>query len=286
MALSTAHHLLLSWQSFCDGADVDWSASTGFLAGAPASRLADHRLWRAARTSGLTAEIVWYRARPMAISMIALLGHSLSERGTWSVECASQADFSDAETVLPEELIWPQTVPFGSRPWGEWPWNGRELTPGGNKGLALFEARYRSWWRVRIDDTRRTDGVTWLDLGRLIADSPFRPRRNIALGWEIGVNSDTQRRRSRGGTLWAEAGPSWSELVMDLADLTRDEAMTYGLDVDRLVGTHTNVLAIVDPADVGNRHRLAVYGPLDKLSRISNPQQLRYRKTISIIEDL
>lgn len=284
MALTTDHHLLLCHRSLADAADIDWSHSTGFEAGAGPEMLTDPRLWVEARTTGLTAQIVWGRTRPMAVSMVSLLGHTLSRTGRWAVDCADDPAFTAGVETLVDGLVTPVTKPILANPWGEAPWNGREEPDG--QAVAIFPTRFKPWWRIRLDDAARVDGVTWLDLGRLLCDSPYRPRRNIALGWRLGTSTDARRARSRGGTLWTSGGAQWPELTMELRDLDRADALAHGLDLDREVGLAGHVLAIVDPTDGVNRRHLAVYGQLEDLTPVENHEQGFYRKTFRIIGDL
>lgn len=277
------HFLLLSHGSLADTADL--SGSSGFTDEQPIANLLDQQLSLPAVTSGLTAEIVVDLGRPRAVSYVGLLDHSGSITMNWHVQGSNDPDFA-TPLVEVHGRARPRSIAFGSRPWGDWPWEGRELTADGADAHALFEAVYARYWRVVVDDGARTDGIGWLSIGRLIVDAPWRPNRNISLGWDIQAKDAGTTERSRGGTLWSESAASWKDVRFELNGMDRDEAIGVAFALDRKVGTGRNVLVIVDPADLRNRHALTIYGPLAETTAVTNTAQGLYSKRFTITGDV
>lgn len=295
--------ILISQANHLEAAGVEISTeapvATGDLAlGNVATRL----LSEAARILATTFSVVIDLGRNRSIGLVALQAHSGTRTGRWQVygwrdgtsgasvggealldendqeltDEADQALTDEAATVGATELdsgllyLWDRTVAWGSRPWGEWPWDGREVVAGGNTALFVPAATpFVRYIRIDIDD--QENAVGFVDIGRILIDAPWRPTRNLQVGYSPAPIDESPVEYARNGQAWVDRRATGRTLRFSLAGLRKGEALPLVGDRMQGEGKAVPLFVVVDPDDEVNRHRETFYGwPLEIPAPINN----------------
>lgn len=187
--------------------------------------------------------------------------------------------------------VWPEVLAFGTGAWGEYTWGGRLLTgdayqPPGVHLLPLYRDSYQPAYGryVLIELSDPTNKAGYIDLGRLVVAPGWQPSVNAPPGWEIEAVDPSPRTRARGGQLYVDVRPTYRRLQLDLQHLPRNEIMSNAYELDRMKGVRLPVLAIVDPTDAVNLHRITLYGSLTATTPIKSTDSDGFNKQMTFEE--
>lgn len=256
----------------------------------PNANLQAPQIAKRARWTGTSVALVCDLGRNRVIAGVLLLGHNLTTAATWRVEISADAGFtstaydSNSDAAF-DNYVWPRTETFGAQPWAEFTFDGRRITEDGNNALGLFSAVSGRYIRITVTDTENTDG--YLQAGRLIVDSPWRPSVHIQPEFSIRWQDNLTATRSRGGQVWLNRQSKWRVLSVNLANLPKDEMLGQGYEMDRARGQSSEIVFVVDPDDTKHRHRLTVYGRIvsDLESRTRYPADVNLWEKTLVIEE-
>ena len=282
--MSTA---LISFRNYADDGTLSEGATgSEWLSSLPLSNLQTPLKSEKARTdSDLSVDFDIDLGRSKTISFVSLLGHNLTSTGTWRVRISNQSDFSTLLYDSGDVDIWPVTEIFGENPWGGFVWNGKNITDDGNFGFLLLDSSvYGRYVRINLDDSDNEDG--YLEAGRLIIDSPWRPSKSFIYGAELTYINPSEKERSRGGQPWTDRLPQYRKATFEIRNLGEDEMFGQGYEMDRLLGIAKHCFIMLDPSNITHRHRWAFYGTIKEI----NPQVFdtynKFSKQFEIEESL
>ena len=227
--------------------------------------------WRATNLAAAYVEADLGAAQPL--DLIALLYTNTTSAATWRIRGATtQANLTAAPGYDSGAITaWPQS--------GLDDWDFVHVF----KWLGASPQTFR-WWRVDLTDAANPDGH--LQAGRLYLSDAWQPARNLQYGWSIGFADDSIKRRATGGQSWVTARGKRRVLDFTLGFLSEAEMYDNAFDIDRRRGEHADVLAIRDPDDTAHVHRQMVYGLIDGLKPIVNPNFNLFEKSYRIEEAL
>lgn len=281
-------NLLLSFTNYADDGTLSDSGATAseWLSSLPLTNLQDPLLSKVARTdSDLDADFDVDLGGRKTISFVALLAHNLTINGTWRVRIGNDNTFASTLYDSGTVKIWSRTQTLGSLPWGAFSWDGISSTSDGNFGFVLLDSAVYARY-IRIDLTDSTNGDGYLQAGRLIVDSPYRPTINPVYGFNLGYVNPSKKRRSRGGQPWVDRLPQYRQMTIPFAAIREDEAYGSLYELDRQAGISGDVFVMLDPDDAINRHRQSFYGTVREPTAINHDAPNSHSKTFVIEESL
>lgn len=278
---------LIAFRNLADTAtfsDGNWVTSL------PLSNLSDRQpglVARAASVSPGDTRLVLDFGTPKPVSFVALLRHNLTQNGRWRVQLARDQEFSQSADDSGVAGIWPQIQPFGVGVWGEFNWGGRlSSEEAATYGISAFHvapqtviARYLS---IELFDELNPAG--YLEAGRLVVGTAWRPSINMQYGWSIQQVDTSKSVKSRGGQSYVDIQPKFRRLRFSIDYLGRDEMFGNAYELERLKGAGGDLFVMIDPDDIVHRHRHSVYGVLQDTTPISNPVADRFSKSFTIDE--
>lgn len=279
-------NLLLSYNNFADdGTLSEVGSGNQWLSSLPLANLQNPLLSKVARTdSELVVDFDLDIGDRKTISFVALLKHNLTSAATWRVRISNVDTF--ATTVYDSGTIdiWSRTETLGSSPWGAFPWDGKATPEDGDFGFLIFDAVFGRYVRIDIVDSGNPDG--YIQAGRLIVDSPFRPTVNPSYGLQIGYVNPSNKRRSRGGQPWVDRLPQYREMRIPFEAILESQAYGTLYEIDRQAGISGDVFVMLDPDDEINRHRQGFYGTIKNPTPISHDGPNSHSKSFVIEESL
>lgn len=135
-------------------------------------------------------------------------------------------------------------------------------------------AQFARYGQIDIVDT--TNPAGWLEVGRLFVGKVFQPAINPAYGdLSFRVSSRTEKSRARDGTTYFNQQRPDFSLPVGFKYLTEDEAMKW-LDLQVILDTCGEAMAIFDPAQVAYWWRRQVFGNLAQLDPIQHPMYANF----------
>lgn len=239
-----------------------WVASGGFgLANLKTQDVTERARYTAIGTA--PGRLVADFGRARAIQVVALVAHTGSEAGRWRWGLSQHADLSAPLVHGEAALVLPETV-WGTRPWGEWRWQGTgELCrPYRIAWTALPAAAPARYLWVEIDDPAHPDG--WVDIGRLMAGWVWEPADGISYGASVQVVDPSEVRMAPRGRRGVVSWAPYRVLRLSL-EMSRDEALGLAHDLLWQAGVRRELLVIWDMAGrEAGTDRLTLYGVLTK----------------------
>lgn len=243
--------------------DAATLSTTGTVAaGLPLTNLQDRRLSKVCRFTSLTGMVIFIDTGAVGdIDLVALLGTNASAAATWRVRTAdTQAGTSSAPAYDSGSLsMSPQAV------------------------LTGIGASNR-WARIDIADAANADG--YFDIGRLYlagGDTYWQPDLNVAEGWQLGVEDDSEVAVNLSGGLLTT--PRNVRRVLRATFDFQSEAELYG-NAYRLLterGLGRDLLAIRDPAGSYLAEQ-TVYGVLESSQPIVHRAVALYAWNLTVRE--
>lgn len=270
---------IFGWPLWSDIGELHSPVITGgsWSSSLPLSNLQDRRLSRVARsTDTLTAstqfDIDLGVARDARVR--ALPKHNLTSAATVRVRTSNAAgDFSTPIYDTGVVTVWPAGL-------------SAEKVVGINLGwtnVAPTEtaARYERW---EIVDP--TNPAGYVDVGRLVIAKGWQPTINMSVGAKLGIETDTDRTVTDGGSSIYNDKPRRRTMSFDIENLPADEALEQGFDMQRLAGTSGQLMFVFDPEDTTHMHRRAFLGVLRELTALEYPYYTDTSIPFQVIEEL
>jgi hypothetical protein len=112
----------------------------------------------------------------------------------------------------------------------------------------------------------------------------WQPSANINFGWGMRWTDPSTKEASRGGQLYITPGVPYRDLRFTLSLLSQAEMYEEAFVLDRLRGTHGDILAIIDPNDTLRLMDWSIYGVLEGRTPISNVVLALYEKVFRLRE--
>jgi hypothetical protein len=204
----------------------------------------------------------------------ALVAHNISTEGKIRMR-ASETDPTMVANVVYDSGwgdTWPPVYQTEDVPWeADNCWEG-QWTPEQRSGLNFPAWRatsypiYARYWLIEIDDTVNTAG--YIEIGRVFLGNAWQPTINMAYGAGIGIEDPSEIDEAISGAEFASKRAKYRVAHFTIENLTTDEAMSYGFDLMRAVGTTDDVLFIYDPTETLHSQRRSMLGRLRTLSAI------------------
>lgn len=274
-------------RNFHDEATVTASeAASGFPA-ANTQNTARDQAWRSSTTGTVTIDGTFSRAR--TVSFFGMFRHR-NHGGSIRVELFSDAAWTtlatggDTGTVAINKIV--GGAGDTAYQWGDDPYGIGQYDP------LIAESPYWYWfspvavqsYRVTLSAHSTTfwSGAYW-QISRLWLGNHFEPAVNPDFGSALGWMDNTDRNRTRGGSLRTNLGARWRTAKMDLQSLNEDESPVW-LDIMAWAETGKDVVASLFPLDGTRRERdnifMAKFSALDTIGRQVN----RLTKTLQLEE--
>lgn len=143
-----------------------------------------------------------------------------------------------------------------------------------------YKARF-----LQIDFFDSSNPNGYIEFGRLVVGTGWRPSVNATFGWDISYVDESSVARSLGGQPYFRRKRKYRKLNFTLNFIPRDEMFQKAFRMDREKGVTDPILVVFDPSDKANLADLTIYGTLSTLSPINNPSVHRYHgKSFSVSE--
>lgn len=288
--------MILAFTNFADANTVytPTLGSGSWSTALPLTNLQDVRLAKVARSSDVQLastkfEIDLKTARQLRLFSIPK--HTLSTAALFRIRISNTAgDFTTPVYDTGWIAVWPVVYPWQSLEWTHPSfWTGRlapEDAAGYNIGLlhvAATEQRGR-YVLFEIDDTTNTDG--YIDLSRLFLATGYQPTKNAAFGFQISIETETQRERSLGGVDYFDRREPRRIARMSINNNTVDEVMVNLFEMHRRSGIDGQIMFVFDPDDTVQMHRRSFLANQRSINPIDYPYAGRANATIELQEVL
>lgn len=244
--------------------------------------------------------------KPVAVSIVALQNHSGRRTAQWRVtgarstttvpgdDGAALLDEGDLALLDEDDLalldeqpvsedgesldiiadsgwmyMWPRVATWGSRAWGDFPWDGREVVAGANDAIWLPDsALFVRYLRIQVDDP---DADGFHQVGRLLVDAAWRPTVSAGVGATVLPNrGDDVVYETHGGQSRVDRRPSRRTVRFRLGPLEPGEVLPRALDPFVANGKAVPLFVMLLPADTAHRHRLSIYGLPGEIHGVEN----------------
>jgi len=221
-----------------------------------------------------------------SINLISLWNHNLTTDGTWQVLIAKDSGFTNIVYDSGEIAIWRRTQGFGSEPYGEFVWNGRENTDEGNFGLLWIpSAPLGRYVRVILDDDSNGNSDGYIEAGRFYIDVAWQPSFNMKPGVSLKWVDRSNKRRTRGGAPWVAKLEPYREVRVPLGFLPEDEIYNQVYEISKRRGLGEQIVFIYDPENTAQLHRQAFIGTLQQMPAINRTNAIDLHATELVIAE-
>lgn len=208
------------------------------------------------------------------VRMIALVGHNLSLTARYRVRCGIDPTFAAWSYDSGWTDAWPAVYSTYNLDWQSlnW-WSGRYLDEERqgytwNVTHILPAAVNYRYWKIEIDDFSRTDGIAYVDVGRVFIAGSWSPVVNMSAGAQLGWETNTQVQEALSGAEYFQRRTPFRIARFGTDWMLDDEAFGNAFDIQRRVGIDLEVFYIYDPADTVHLIRRSFLGRLRRLSPI------------------
>lgn len=273
-------------------ADAGSVSGGGWMAGLPANNLLTRRLSKVARTSNaLTAnsQFVFNAGSAIAVGCVALCAHNLSVDAKVKIQGNSSNSWGSPSYDSGWISVWPTGMIDQSLL--EWEddnfWLGTlssSAVAGYRTPFVFFlpTAQIMQYWNILIDNTTNPDG--FITIGRLFIGPVFIPTRNMSYGMSLVVNDASVTETSLTGEEFFDQRQHYRVHKFDLDFLTKIEAYSNMLDMQRNIGTTNEIFVSIDPDDTSNAPRLSFMGRMQTVQPVVNTNWNIYKNSFEIRE--
>lgn len=211
-------------------------------------------------------------------SALVLYGHNLSGTGTWRLRLFNGINQTgsvvyDSTTLQPQNVIGWGSFAWGIEPWGSSTFRNWEQP----FWVLYFSAVYALSFRLELVDTPNPAG--YLQASRLIIGSYITPAFNAEYGLQMGWDTNSQQRRTLGGSVRTDRRAGFRRLSFDLAELDVSERAVW-VDLGRSAGLHQEMFISVFPdagAELERDHTLLCKFSQVPASNIPTPNKWRMK---------
>lgn len=222
---------------------------------------------------------------------IALAGHNFSGDARLRISIYDDADKSVTYYQSPWVDAWP-ALDQASLQWEDNNfWTG-EMSPEERQSYVPLFTHFidagtvvplTKYITVEIDDQANPDG--FVQIGRLFFSDVWQPTRNASLGLAFKYNSTTEIESTIDNTEYFDVRKSRRSVSFTLDRMPVDDAYGRLFKLQRLVGTHGEVLFAYTPKDTLYAYERKFLGRLQELDPISEPYvDRRHQSAINLIE--
>lgn len=269
--------MLLGFPNYADASVSYTPALSGgaWAAGLPLTNLQERELHVVARSSDALAASTKIRIDlgvARSVGVLALFGHNLTAAATVQWKGGTSAGATDVYNP------------------GALPMSFAAVTAEDREGInfpvitvptAAQNARY---WDCDIVDTANPDG--FVQIGRLWIAAAYKPTANMAVGAELGLESDTEVKVTDGGASVINEKPVRRAARFVLPRLEVSEAFGSPWKIQRLAGMARQVLFVFDDADTTLLHERSFLGLMRELSALEWVSSDRTAMAFEIVEEL
>lgn len=262
--------------AFPDRASTASISGGSFAATLPASNMTTSVITQVARTSSTALADTQFTAdlgRVHSVSVLGILNHNLSIAARVRVTSAIAGDFSATTYDSGWMNVWPSMFSSLDLEWEDdnyWAGTLDADSIGTMRPafvLPLSAVAYGRYWKVEIDD--RTNGDGFVDIGRIFIGPSWTPQFNATYGWGIAWQPDAAVEKSLGGTLYFSPRSTARRMSFSLDFLSKAEAHTQALEMQRQLGSHAEMLVVSDKDDAETSQQRSF------LARISQSSEVR-----------
>ena len=208
------------------------------------------------------------------VNQFVMLNHNLSKAAT--IRFVLTESSTNAGTPVYDsgpQPVWVPNVAWGSKPWGQFPWDGIDVNIFPSGPQYVFRILNNGAWQARylfvfIVDT--TNAAGFIQLGRFFAGNAWSPEANFNLGAANGFVDPSEPRRTRGGTRGVIKRPKYRVMSFDLTFDSVEEAYGVPFDLTSTLGLAGEMLVVSDPDEESStRFRRSIYGALSRINLIT-----------------
>jgi hypothetical protein len=241
--------------------DVDAATLTSgdFTASLPVGNLQLEGRARVARTTNATGTktINGNFAGSTLCSALVLYGHNLTGAATWRLRLYAGAN-QTGTVVYDSTTLTPLTsIGWGSFAWGVAPWGNGVFNNWQQPFYTLwFTGVFALSFRLELADPLNPAG--YLQASRLIIGRYLTPAFNAEYGLSLAWDTNSEQRRTLGGSVRTDRRASFRRLSFDLGLLDISERALW-LDLARVNGLHREIFVSVYPeagADLERDHSM------------------------------
>lgn len=139
------------------------------------------------------------------------------------------------------------------------------------------------YWRWEIDDTANPDG--FVEIGRLWMSYGYQPTVNMNHGATAGWTTATSATEMPGGSRFFQVRRQRRSFQFMISNISENEALVRGFDVQRVAGLDGQVFFCFDPADTYHLQRRSFLATLRELTPLQAPTSW-YDQAYTVIEEL
>ncbi len=264
--------------------DIATLTAGSWQATLPLANIKNKRLSKLARSTNAansSTKFVIDFGSAQPIQCIALILHNISVSGTVQIKGNSTNVFTSP--LYDSGVI--QVYPSGVIPTDLLEWEEDNFWLGTLSQQAL--AGYRSpffkllstpqtlqYWQIEIFDSGNSDG--YVQIGRVFVGKAFTPAKNISYGHTLGDIDDSVFETSLSGEEFADIRTTYRTHKFELSLLSKTEAYSNILDMQRTSGIVKEIFLIGDNDDTENLNRRSFLGRFKNLNPISQKTQSIY----------
>jgi hypothetical protein len=263
--------------AFNNKADAATLSGGSYSASLPLTNLQDRAIKKVARSSNLllaSTKFVVDMGSSVIVKVLAVVGHNMSLTAKYRLRGGSDATFATYTYDSGWKDVWPAVYATYDLEWqsNNW-WSGRyteEERQGYNWNILDImpnSVSYR-YWQYEFDDAARTDGIAYLDFGRLFVSNSWSPVVNMSQGATIGWETNTQVQESLSGAEFFQYRTPYRVARFGTDFMLDNEAFSSAFDVQRRSGIDKEVYYVYDSADTIHKFRRSFLGRIRKLDNI------------------
>jgi len=279
---------ILAYGNLIDAASLSGGS---WLPALPLTNLQDRRLGKIARSTTAGTSDTKFDidlGSTKLFRVVALVNHNFSLAAQYRVRSSTVPTFASTVDDSGWVDVWPVIYPFGTLPWGHpsW-WGGRtsaEIIAGYRAPVVYTLPVSSNAQYVRVEISDPTNGVGYVNLGRVFIADGWQPVRNMVYGASLAWEDRSEVQEGPSGAEFynPRAAPRVARIALE--NMSQDEAMATAFEIQRTAGVTQEVFFIWDPADDTHSLRREFLGRLRSLSPIENPGPDRWRSPFEIKE--
>lgn len=135
-----------------------------------------------------------------------------------------------------------------------------------------------------IIDTTNPD--TFVDIGRAFLVYGYQPSHGISIGARLGYQTSSKRSETDGGSAFYNVRVRRRQAEFMLRQFQENESLVYLLEIDRFIGTTTQMLFISNPDATVHMHRESFLCTLERLNPLAFARSQFNDHGFSLLEDL